>query len=112
MSNIPIKNIYYMLSYAFSFIKKSSFERLSVESFENIHDLFAAILSLGISTQLKQGLYREYVSKIEDLSVVRGKIHMRGTIRNRLAKRQRVSCAFDELSENNLLNQIVCLKKS
>jgi 5-methylcytosine-specific restriction enzyme subunit McrC len=107
MSNIPIKNIYYMLSYAFSFIKESSFERLSVESFENIHDLFAAILSLGISTQLKQGLYREYVSKIEDLSVVRGKIHMRGTIRNRLAKLQRVSCAFDELSENNLLNQII-----
>ena len=107
MSNIPIKNIYYMLSYAFSFIKESSFERLSVESFENIHDLFAAILSLGISTQLKRGLYREYVLKIKDLSVVCGKIHMRGTVRNRLAKRQRVSCEFDELSENNLLNQII-----
>ena len=107
MSSIPIKNIYYMLSYAFSFLKESGLERLSVESFENIHDLLAAILSHGISTQLKRGLYREYISKSEDLSVVRGKLDMRGTIRNRYMKRQLVSCEFDELSENNLLNQII-----
>lgn len=41
--NIFIKNIYYMLSYAFSILEQSVFENVEKEAFENIHDLFAAI---------------------------------------------------------------------
>ena len=47
-SNILIKNIYYMLSYAFSILKQSSIEKVSGEAFDNIHNLFAAILGNGI----------------------------------------------------------------
>ena len=36
------------------------------EEFENIHNLFAAILAKGIGQQLKQGLYREYLNKKEN----------------------------------------------
>ena len=66
--SIFIKNIYYMLSYAF--------------------------------TTLNQGGY-------EDVAVVRGKIDMPGTIQNRLSRRRVLTCEYDELSENNLLNQIL-----
>ncbi|MBO4887185.1 MAG: 5-methylcytosine-specific restriction endonuclease system specificity protein McrC, partial [Firmicutes bacterium] len=45
-----------------------------------MHNLFAAILAKGISRQLKQGLYREYLNRKEDVAVVRGKIDMPGTI--------------------------------
>ena len=44
---------------------------------------------------------------LSDLSVLRGKVEMAGTIRNRLARSCRVSCKYDELSEDNLLNQIL-----
>lgn len=57
--------------------------------------------------QLKQGLYRTYINRVEPLSVVRGKIDMPGTIRNKLEHRMCVTCDYDELSENNLLNQIL-----
>ena len=105
--SILIKNIYYMLSYAFTTLKESTYEDIKKEPFDNIHNLFAAILSKGIGLQLKQGLYREYVNRIEPLPVVRGKIDMPGTIRNKLEHRQIVSCDYDELSENNLFNQIL-----
>lgn len=105
--NILIKNIYYMLSYAFNTLKQSNYESLEKEDFENIHNLFAAILSKGIGQQLKQGLYKEYITQVEDLSVMRGKIDMAGTVRNKMSKKQLLSCEFDELSENNLLNQIL-----
>lgn len=72
-----------------------------------IHNLFAAILAKGISRQLKQGLYREYLNRKEDVAVVRGKIDMPGTIQNRLARKRVLTCEYDELSENNLLNQIL-----
>ena len=105
--SILIKNIYYMLSYAFTVLNQGGYEDIAVESFENVHDLFAAILAKGIGRQLKQGLYREYVSQVEDLNVVRGKIDLEGTIRNRMMHKQMVTCQYDELSENNLLNQIL-----
>ena len=105
--SILIKNIYYMLSYAFQTLNRSEYEDLALEEFEDMHNLLAAILAKGIGFQLKQGLYKEYINRQEDLSVMRGKINMEGTIRNRMAKKPILTCEFDELSENNLLNQIL-----
>lgn len=105
--NVFIKNIYYMLSYAFTALRQENFEDIAKEEFDNIHNLFASILAKGIGLQLKQGLYREYLNLTEDLTVMRGKIEMPGTVRNRVAHKQVLTCEYDELSENNLLNQIL-----
>ncbi len=94
-----------MLSYAFTTLNQGGYEDVATEEFENMHNLFAAILAKGISRQLKQGLYREYLNRKEDVAVVRGKIDMPGTIQNRLSRRRVLTCEYDELSENNLLNQ-------
>lgn len=104
---ILIKNIYYMLTYAFQSLRQSNYDLVAVEEFENIHDMFAAILGKGVSSQLKQGLYREYLLQEEELSVLRGKLNIQGTIRNKIQHKQKLSCEYDELSENNLLNQIL-----
>ena len=105
--HILIHNIYYMLSYAFQTLNRSDDEDMAPEAFENIHNLFAAILSKGIGVQLKQGLYRAYMNRQENLSTLRGRIAVPGTIQNRLARRQVLTCEYDELSENNLFNQIL-----
>lgn len=104
---ILIKNIYYMLSYAFTPLTQGGYENVEKEEFENIHNLFAAILAKGIGRQLKQGLYREYIERTESLPALRGKIDLSGTVKNKLARQKMISCEFDELSENNLLNQII-----
>ena len=104
---ILIKNIYYMLTYAFQILRQSNYEDVAAEEFEFIHDMFAAILGKGVAQQLKHGLYREYVNKQDNLSVMRGKLNINGTMRNKLQQKQILSCEFDELSENNLLNQIL-----
>lgn len=105
--SIFIKNIYYMLSYAFTTLNQGGYENVAAEEFDNLHNLFSAILAKGIGRQLKQGLYREYLNRKEDVAVVRGKIDMPGTIQNRLARKRVLTCEYDELSENNLLNQIL-----
>lgn len=105
--SILIKNIYYMLSYAFQTLNQSNYQEVAAENFEDMQNLFAAILDKGIGFQLKQGLYREYRNCQEDLSVMQGKINIQGTIRNQMARRQMLACEFDEFSENNLLNQIL-----
>ena len=57
-----IKNIYYMLSYAFQVLRHSNYAEVAAEEFNNVPDLYAAILAAGIGQQLKQGLYRVYAS--------------------------------------------------
>jgi McrBC 5-methylcytosine restriction system component len=104
---IFIKNIYYMLTYAFQVLKQSNYDEIAAEEFENIQDLFAAILAKGIAQQLKQGLHREYVSSDDDLSKMRGKLNIRKTIYNKLKRVQKLNCKYDELSENNIFNQIL-----
>lgn len=96
-----------MLTYAFQVLKQSNYDKVASEEFENIQDLFAAILSKGIAQQLKQGLYREYVSQCENLPVMRGKLNIHGTINNKLQRKQMLACEYDELSENNVFNQIL-----
>lgn len=46
---ILIKNIFYMLAYAFQELKSNSYEYVGAENFERIHDLFAEILYRGMS---------------------------------------------------------------
>lgn len=104
---IFIKNIYYMLSYAFQVLKQEDYQKVKGEKFEKIHDLFAAILEKGVSRQIKQGLYREYVPVREELSVMRGKLNINDTIALKVQKKQKLACEFDEFSEDNLYNQIL-----
>lgn len=96
-----------MLSYAYTPLTQGGYENIEKEEFDNIHNLFAAILAKGIGRQLKQGLYREYVEKTENLPTLRGKIEINGTVKNKLVKQKLITCEYDELSENNLLNQII-----
>ncbi len=105
--NILVKNIYYMLSYAFQVLNQSNFKDIETEEFDDAQNLFAAILSKAISQQLKQGLYREYTVHNEGLQTVRGKVDLNGTIRSKITHRQTIACEFDELSEDNVFNRII-----
>ena len=105
--NIPIKNIYYMLTYAFKELRHNNYEYIAGESFVNIYDLFAEIISRGVSYLLKQGLHKEYIVKADTITTLRGKLNLQGTIKERLAKRTRLDCGYDELTVDNIYNRII-----
>lgn len=105
--SIFIRNIYYMLAYAFQVLRQNNYEEIAGEAFEQTADLFAAILGKGVAQQLKHGLYREYRARTDSLTVLRGRLDLQGTVRHRVRREQKLSCEFDELTENNLFNQIL-----
>ena len=107
VKGIQIRNIYYMLAYAFKTLREGAYVNISGEDFENAEDLFGEILSLGLSYLVKRGLHRKYVQMHEDMAGLRGKIDMAGTIRHVLNKRQAISCIRDEFSADNNFNQIL-----
>ena len=104
---ILIKNIYYMLAYAFQELKHNNFAEIEGETFADIYNLFAEILTRGISFQLKQGLHREYIHKKETRTTLRGKIDLNETILLKMRHNHLIGCEYDELSENNIYNRII-----
>ena len=106
-NSIPIKNIYIMLAYAFQALRQANYVKVSEMEFEDARDLFAAILAKGVALQLKQGLLREYIPQRDDLPMLRGKLDMAATVRTRIQRKPRLGCEFDELTENNLPNQVL-----
>ena len=104
---IPIRNVYYMLSYAFQALQEQGYQNILTEKFDNTAELFAAILSKGISFQLKRGLNRMYIAQLESMSSVRGKINITDSIKTRSILKTQLVCSYDEFSENSELNRII-----
>lgn len=104
---IFIKNIYYMMSYAFKELKENNFVNINKEEFEHSYELFAVILNRAISKQVRQGLYMSYVKKRKSLSTIRGRIIVSETIKNDMKGKRLVACEYNELSANNIFNQII-----
>lgn len=96
-----------MLTYAFKELKHNNYEYISGENFDNIYDLFAEIISKGVSYLLKQGLHKEYILKEDTIATLRGKLDIQETIKERIAKRTHLACEYDELTINNVYNAII-----
>lgn len=104
---IRIQNIYYMLAYAFQVLNEQGYKSIATEDFDNTAELCAAILSRGISTQIKRGLGKEYISETEALSALRGKIDISESIKTQAFQRRQLICSYDEFSVNSYMNRII-----
>ena len=104
---IPIQNIYYMLSYAYNNLKINQDILRESEYFENIYDLFARILIEAINSLIRRGFYKEYIVKSEDISSLKGKISISESIKRRTTIYKKLNCQYDEFSSDVLFNQII-----
>lgn len=104
---IAIRNIYYMLSYAFQVLNAQGYKSIETEDFNNTAELCTEILTQGISTQIKRGLEKEYVAKTDTLSDLRGKMDISASVKNLAIMKNRMVCTYDDFSENCYLNRII-----
>lgn len=104
---IYIKNIYYMLSYAFNVLNEKSYKKIEVENFENISELLSEILAIGVYKQIKQGLTKDYIEISETTSSIKGKINITDSINEQSFIKGQLNCTYDEFSLNCYLNKIL-----
>lgn len=103
---IPIKNVYYMLSYAFQVLNKKQYKKLKTEEFENIAELFSEILIITLNNQIKRGLERDYIEKQDTIPTIHGKINITSSITPYIQHRELV-CEYDEFTLDSYKNQII-----
>lgn len=97
-----------MLAYAFRTLNEECVEeKVKYEEFENIYELLCVMLTQGINKQIKRGLNREYISKSETMSLLKGKINISESIRANTLRDKKICCEYDEYSENSYMNRII-----
>ena len=104
---IPIKNIFYMLCYAWNVLSITDDIKVGSDDFNDAYNLLARIFSFGIGKMIKYGFHRSYISKIEPLSTLRGKINIQETVNKMTMVDQKLFCDYDDFSTNDVFNQIL-----
>ena len=96
-----------MLSYAFRSLNSDAYKKIETEEFESAAELFSEILIIGVSSQIKQGIVRDYIEVTETTSSIRGKINISESINEQSFIKKQLNCTYDEFSANCYLNQII-----
>ena len=60
-----------------------------------------------LHAELTQGMIRHYVTKEENLPLLRGRLRVEKQLKENLAHRERLYCQYDELSADNAHNRII-----
>lgn len=104
---ILVRNIYYMLSYAFQTLNESCYKKLATEEFHNVAELCAAILVKGVAAQIKRGLRYEYNETLADMTTIRGRLDLAESIKSGGIWKKRPMCVLDEFTVNSYPNRII-----
>jgi 5-methylcytosine-specific restriction enzyme subunit McrC len=104
---IPIRNIYFMLSYAWGRLEQAELVDVSTEEIDTLPDLLASVLARGVQRCLKDGLDRGYKEQLEESAFVRGRLNVETSVRRFLLPQGRAACHVDDLTTDILVNQII-----
>jgi len=105
--DIPIKNIYYLLCYAYNKLEEGKVIDLQAEDTTELVNLFARILINGTSGLIRRGIDRGYISQSDEMRSIKGKVNFSICIKRNLLSNVKAFCDYDELSYNVLHNQIL-----
>jgi 5-methylcytosine-specific restriction enzyme subunit McrC len=106
-SQIPVRNIYFLLCYAWDKLQEGAIVNVDNLDSTELVDLFATVLINGVNHIVRRGLDRGYEIHEEELSSLRGKIDVTNSARRMLLSRGKAHCSFDEFTVNTLPNRII-----
>ena len=104
---IPVKNIYYLLLYAWNRLDSGDIVRVAAEDSVELADLLARVLIAATQRLLREGLDRTYVEQLDESTVLRGRIDLSASVAKNLFASGRAAVWSDDLTPDNLHNRIL-----
>ena len=105
--NIPLRNIYYILSYAWKYFKPGDLKKIDSKDFRNEVEFFAEIFDLTLTKYIKRGLHSDYVIKCDSIQSIKGKVDFNASMKGLGGGLKRLECVYDEYSADNKINQLL-----
>jgi 5-methylcytosine-specific restriction enzyme subunit McrC len=107
MTAIPIRNIYYLLSYAWNLLAEAEVLAVQTEDLPNVLNLLTRLLTHGTQRLLKRGMDRGYLPQTDVLTTLRGKVAFAASSRRMLLEQAKAQCDFEEFLPDLLHNRIL-----
>lgn len=104
---IPIRNLYYLLCYAWDHLDEAQVLDVRPDDFTNVVNLLARVLSSGLEHLLKRGLDRGYQEHREIYAGVRGKLDFGQSLKGFHLPVGRAVCVFEEMTPDVVHNRIL-----
>ena len=106
-ARVPIRNIYYLLLYAWGHFHSGMAQGVGVDDSPDLPNLLAKVLNDGTHRLLRRGLDRGYVARTEETSSPRGKLRLDVMAKRQTMLRGKAVCDLDDLTPDVLHNQIL-----
>ena len=106
-NGIPIRNLWYMLSYAWKDHRLLVRWRSDIESAPTLDSLLAKILLNCFSHRTRIGLGRDYRRHEQTLTGIRGRVDFATSLRRLSFQNAKAHCRFQVFDANVLKNQII-----
>lgn len=107
LNRIPIKNLYYMLCYAWEYLAEKDFAHIAREDEKDIKHLLTSILLVKLRSLIKRGFFRDYTSFQEETATLRGRVLFQESLDTFSFKRAKMHCEFEEMNYDISHNQII-----
>ncbi|WP_299478108.1 hypothetical protein [uncultured Roseibium sp.] len=104
---IPVRNIYYLLLYAWGHFKSSGVIDVGADQSPDLPNLLSKVLNDGTHRLLRRGLDRGYVEVTEETRSPRGKLRLDVMTKQQTMLRGFAVCDLDELTADVLHNQVL-----
>ena len=96
-----------MLALCLSSIDPQGYKQVSVEQFDNVLEMLSSVLVRGVSIQIKRGIGKGYLERIEPLCSPRGRFELSESIKTNCIHKNYLVCSYDIFSENIYMNRII-----
>lgn len=107
-ANIPVRNWFYMLLYAWDLAEfRGELDVVAEDAPQDLCALLTKVLAHYTRKQIRRGLLGDYVDLSEPLRTVRGRINFGRTVSDLLLYKGELHCDYQEYSLNVPRNQIV-----
>lgn len=104
---IPVRNIYYMLTYAWGYLQEIKQANLEAIPGNNLLDILGYVLNKGVLQLSRRGLELDYNPNTEIIPGIKGRIEFAKTIRGFHLNHGKTVSTFDMLNEDTPANRII-----
>ncbi len=104
---VLVRNVYYLMSYAFNALDVKSYQKVGAEEFSGMDDLLAEILLMGVESQRRRGFERDYELVEEQGWRIKGRVNIRQTMAFEARGLACASYVYDEYDKDTQLNRIL-----
>ena len=105
--SIPLKNIYFILSYAWKYYRPGDLKKLDTKDFRNETEFFAELFVIILAKYLKRGLHQDYILRRNTIQTIKGKVDFNNSMKLASLGLKQLECQYDEYSSDNEANQLI-----